>query len=345
VIKLRFPKPVNKPAIRLGLAAILFFVSIFFIKCDGREGTATLPSCTGKPGEILLVIDTTTWNSPFGDSLRSCFMGTVPGLPEREPFFDVVRIVPRAFTDIFKTTGNILVVETDAGKKAGFLEKENLWAKNQLYVKLLANNNQEGGRIIGKNKEYLRSIFLKAGFQRIKKTIAKTVDPEISETTKKTIGIKLKLPKGFSLVKKNSGAIYYRRDLKIGEHSVIQGIMAYKFPYTDTANLFLKNMMDSRDSLTKNLIKGSQEAYFMEIFRLYEPDTLETRIRDFYAKEMKGLWRMNGEFMGGPFFSYFTVDENSGNIYVIDGFVYAPKFTKRRYVRELEAMAQMTDFQ
>lgn len=345
MIRLKFQKQVNTPLSRFFLAIALFVSSLVFLKCDDGGSRASLPPCTGKPGELLIVVDTTTWNSPFGDSLQSCFSGTVPGLPEREPYFDLVRIVPRAFTDIFKTTGNILVIETKKGGKPGFLEKKEVWAKNQLYVKLVASDYAEGARIVGKNKENLRALFLESGFNRLKQSISKSASEEIASTTKRIIGASLKLPKGFNLVTTSDNGIYWRRDRKIGEHSVIQGVIAHKFPYSKTTDLDLAQMMNTRDSLTKKLVKGSKESYYMEIFRLYEPDTAVTEIRNNYVKEMKGLWKMNGEFMGGPYFSYFVIHEPSASIYVLDGFVYAPKFTKRTYIRELEAMAQLTEFQ
>ncbi len=48
--------------------------------------------------------------------------------------------------------------------------------------------------------------------------------------------------------------------------------------------------------------------------------------------------------MGGPFVSYtFTPPANS-DIITVEGFVYAPRFDKRNYVRHLEAILSSINF-
>jgi hypothetical protein len=46
---------------------------------------------------------------------------------------------------------------------------------------------------------------------------------------------------------------------------------------------------------------------------------------------------MENAFMGGPFVSVTTYDERRGMIVTVEGFVFAPKFDKREYLREVEA--------
>ena len=47
---------------------------------------------------------------------------------------------------------------------------------------------------------------------------------------------------------------------------------------------------------------------------------------------------MKNDFMGGPYVHYTFVDEENSRVINLDGFVYAPKFNKREYLRELEAL-------
>jgi hypothetical protein len=57
-----------------------------------------------------------------------------------------------------------------------------------------------------------------------------------------------------------------------------------------------------------------------------------------YGRLIRGLWNMEGDFMGGPFISLSTYDENKKQILTIEGQVFAPKFDKREYLREMEAV-------
>ena len=52
---------------------------------------------------------------------------------------------------------------------------------------------------------------------------------------------------------------------------------------------------------------------------------------------MRGLWKVVGDMMGGPFVSHIRLDEQNQRIVVVEGFVYAPETNKRNYIRRLEA--------
>ena len=46
---------------------------------------------------------------------------------------------------------------------------------------------------------------------------------------------------------------------------------------------------------------------------------------------MRGLWRMQGDMMGGPFVSHTRLDEKNHRVVVAEGFVYA------NFMRRIEA--------
>ena len=71
-------------------------------------------------------------------------------------------------------------------------------------------------------------------------------------------------------------------------------------------------------------------------------DSITVEVKDIavqgaYAMEARGLWRMKGDFMGGPFVSHSMVDTLNNRIVVGEVFVYEPKKLKRRYIRQMEA--------
>ena len=51
------------------------------------------------------------------------------------------------------------------------------------------------------------------------------------------------------------------------------------------------------------------------------------------------MWNMENAFMGGPFVQYAFVDKTEEKLICVDGYVFAPKFEKREFLRELEAIA------
>ncbi|MBR5235704.1 MAG: DUF4837 family protein, partial [Bacteroidaceae bacterium] len=56
-----------------------------------------------------------------------------------------------------------------------------------------------------------------------------------------------------------------------------------------------------------------------------------------YAQVARGLWRVQGDRMGGPFVSHSRVDEVNGRVIVAEAFVYAPESLKRDLMRRMEA--------
>ena len=68
------------------------------------------------------------------------------------------------------------------------------------------------------------------------------------------------------------------------------------------------------------------------------PGVIYFRFRGRQFAETRGLWEVYNDFMGGPFVSHSFYSKDGRYIIVLDGFVYAPKFDKRQYLRQVEAI-------
>jgi hypothetical protein len=63
-----------------------------------------------------------------------------------------------------------------------------------------------------------------------------------------------------------------------------------------------------------------------------------------YASEMRGLWRLEGDFMGGPYISLAELDASNQRVVVAFGYVYAPSKDKRNLLQQVEAMIYSMKF-
>jgi hypothetical protein len=63
-----------------------------------------------------------------------------------------------------------------------------------------------------------------------------------------------------------------------------------------------------------------------------------------FAIETRGLWRLENDFMGGPFVNYTFVNEKNNKVVTIDGYVFAPNKPKRDLLIQLEAIAHSIAF-
>jgi len=65
-----------------------------------------------------------------------------------------------------------------------------------------------------------------------------------------------------------------------------------------------------------------------------------TKIREWVALKLTGLYEKIDESLGGPFVSFTFYDEESSRIYMLDGAVFAPGEDKLQFLRTLELMAR-----
>ncbi|OQB68257.1 MAG: hypothetical protein BWX93_01593 [Bacteroidetes bacterium ADurb.Bin139] len=61
--------------------------------------------------------------------------------------------------------------------------------------------------------------------------------------------------------------------------------------------------------------------------------------------EIRGLWDVKNDFMGGPFVAHCFYDKASQSVVVLEAFVYAPKYPKRNYLRQVESIIYSFEWQ
>ena len=84
-------------------------------------------------------------------------------------------------------------------------------------------------------------------------------------------------------------------------------------------------------------IPGAREGMYMATDSLMTVDVRPINVHGEYAMEARGLWRVKGDFMGGPYVSHARLDKANQRIIVSEIFVYSPDKMKRNLVRQMEA--------
>jgi hypothetical protein len=72
--------------------------------------------------------------------------------------------------------------------------------------------------------------------------------------------------------------------------------------------------------------------------------TLATDFLVEYAVEIRGIWKVHNDFMGGPFVSYTFVNPNNNKIITLYGYVYKPNTEKRDLLRQVETILYSVSF-
>ena len=101
-------KGVVKLAVVLAVAASCFGCKAFRTLGEQRI------NAQGAPYELIVVCDQPEWQGALGDTLRSILTEPVAGLNQREPLFDVLRVLPSGFENLVTRHRNVLQVLVDA---------------------------------------------------------------------------------------------------------------------------------------------------------------------------------------------------------------------------------------
>lgn len=303
------------------------------------DDSQMLSNSTGRSGDLTVVMDSAMWSGHLGGEVRACFQATLEGLPQSEPCFNLIEVNKKNFRQIFKVTRNIIVVETSNKEgKSEYLFKKDIWAKNQSVLLLKAKSKDDAERIILNNCRGIREHFEQEEWKRLQAAFSALSDPSLGRLIEKRIGVKPIIPADYKLALDNNNLLWLRKDFQHQGHHVNMGIIFYKQPYDSVGMLDKKNIIEQRNSRMKS-VKGPVENSYMSTYQEFDPVEREINTGKKYIKELRGLWNMKGAFMGGPFVNYSFVDTTGKVLINVDIYVFAPKFDKREYLRELEAIA------
>ena len=298
----------------------------------------SLPSSSGKYGEVLIVVDTFYQNRKTGEALDQIFFKALEGMPQQEAQFRASTVPPKGFQSILKRSRNILKLSVGKGKKTAINIEEDVWAKDQLLLQITAGSDEDAARILEKNTQTIRNYFNEKEIERLHKQFSNKPQKELMKEVNSKMDIELIVPPGFVKMSEEESGLWLKKEKTIGEHLVLQGISIYSYPY-ETDSVFLNSeMISTRNKFTAANIQGMRDSSYMVVYDEYSPQRTEINLNGVYSVEYRGLWKMENDFMGGPFLHYTFVNEENNKVYHLDGFVYAPKFEKREYLRELEAI-------
>jgi hypothetical protein len=300
------------------------------------ENKRALPNVKGRAYELTIVIEKSQWKDVPGKLLKSVFNKDVNFLPQPEPQFSITHIPHEAFTKIFIHHRNILNVDFGNYKKPLIIYRKDLWAFPQYYVEIRAKNYQDFEEIFNKNKDLLLQYFIEGEKTRMAEHYVKFADKKVINKIKKLYNVDVIIPKGYSLDVDSVDFAWLSHETR----EIQQGIFIYTYPYIDTNTFTADYLVKKRNKFLKKYVPGpSKGSYMTTEMQLPVEFTSFGKNGKYYSKIL-GLWKVENNFMGGPFVSISTVDEKRNRIITIEGWVYYPKKGKRNLMKQLEVICE-----
>ncbi len=309
-----------------------FFAGLFSCSSDSTEMRKNV---TGKAGEMIVVISEQSWNGEPGKVIRETLAQPHLALPQDEPLFDLVNVPHAAFKSIFKSTRNIIQTSISSNvDKEEVRFTDDVWAYPQATVQITAKTPQRFVELFNENKDKIASYFIAAEKERLTMNYKKFYEKGVYNVLDRDFGVTMKVPPGFQIAKEADDFIWYKYETP----EISQGIMFYSYPYVSDSAFTADYQIKVRDSLLKVNVPGPTEGSYMTTQKLIDPVTNAFKHNGNYATEMRGLWRVQNDFMGGPYISIAELDVEKQRVLVAFGYVYAPSKNKRNFLRQVEAM-------
>ena len=300
-----------------------------------RNTKALLPNVSGKAGEVIVVIDRDNWEGNLGNAVRDLLACDCPYLAQKEPLFTLSNVTPTGFADLFKVHRNILIFNIDAqNQEKNVLYRNDVWARPQCVIQVNAADSEEAQVLLAENAERITASIEQAERDRIIANSKLYEEAGLAEVVKEMVGGSPHFSTGYKLKKKTDNFIWIADEKQYTN----QGVFIYKYPAAETENFTVENIIAHRNAILQENVPGMFDNTWMTTSDFVTPSVEFIKFRGHQFAQTRGFWEVHNDFMGGPFVSHSFYGEGAREIIVLEGWVYAPRYDKRQYLRQVESI-------
>lgn len=303
---------------------------LLLVSCSKEQ---IFPQASGRPYEVLVVLDNKTWEAPAGRALFDILDTDVPCLPQSERSFHITQIEPKDLSANFSIFRNIIQVNIDKSQfsRTGMRFSRNKYAMDQIVLTINSPSEDDFQQFCIKHKQEVLDFLTRTEMNRLIKELETKYSKVTYDLAWQVFTCRFYAPKELKAYKKGTQFFWTSNNTASG----LENICMYSYPYEGPETFNKEYMTAKRDSVMKLNLPGEKPGMYMKtdtLCTITKPIVVHNR----YAMEMRGLWYMENDCMGGPFVSHSRVDTETNRVIVVEGFVYAPEKMKRGLIRRLE---------
>lgn len=303
-----------------------------------KDGPIMVPQASGRPYEVLVVMDKTAWEAPEGRALFDVLDTDIPGLPQPERSFHISQVGPKDMNRTLSIFRNIIEVDIDPTQYTMTRMKftRNVYAQDQVILRIRSGSREDFAQYVTEHGQDIIDFFTKMEINRLCRDLQKKYSKLTHDLAKEIFDCELRAPEELKNYKRGKDFFWTTNNTATGMVSLVM----YSYPYEGPETFNKKYILHKRDSVMRINMLGSDPDMFVQT------DTAFTDVRPIvvhhkYAMEARGLWYMRNDGMGGPFVSHSRVDTENNRVVVIEGFVFAPEKMKRGLMRRMEGSLYM----
>ena len=284
------------------------------------------PGRVGPVGEVVAVLTDQQWESSAGEAMLKLFDEPYKRLPQFEPVMDVIAQNPEGFTKFYREFRTVIVGDIedhidykDRGKVTVLYDKH---ANGQLYIKVGAKNEGDFIKTLEERGEQIRDLIHEEEIKRSQIDLRKHRSAKLSASVKKNMEVDMDMINGYYLAETGKDWLWMKKGESQSNPSLAQYMYVYKVPYVDTAAFSMESLIAVRDSILKKHIVDPDGAFMATETRMATyVDTISHKGK--FATIMRGLWKIDKHFEGGPYVSLSFLDSTQTHIITVEGNVYA----------------------
>ena len=300
--------------------------------CKGTKGL--LPSVSGKAGEIIVVMEKPDWEDALGNDVRDLLASDCPWLAQQEPLYSLINITPSNFVDLFKVHRNIILFQVNPQiDTTGIIYKHDVWAAPQVVIQLSAPTSAEAAALLQEKGPMIISSIEQAERDRVIRNTLLYEERPLYQQMADIFGGSPHFPTGYRLRKATEDFAWITDD----KQYVYQDILLYRYP-AEADPFILEKILAHRNEILAQNVPGMVDGSYMTTSEYFPPTLEYLKYRGRDLAQTRGMWEVQNDFMGGPFVSHSFYSPDGSEILVAEAFVYAPKYDKRQYLRQVESI-------
>ncbi len=310
--------------------AIAAFASI---SCDALHSVSSNQvNSQGSPYELIVVCNQPEWEGALGDTLKTILRAEIPYLVQPEPYFSLYRVTHQGYDNLILKHRNIFIINVVPSlDETSIIVQYDVNATPQIIMTLQGPSQEALTEYVSENRELVMRALEAAERDRDIAYGQKFSVAALDKVIKNKFDIDMKIPQGYTLRNEGEDFIWLSYEFPTAS----QGVLLYSYPADGNASLKWEALLEARNSFAAK-IPGPVDGSYMTTFMEVEPDYRLFRSRGRLWAEMRGLWQVEGAYMGGPFVSYSTIDVRTNRVFTVDCYVYSPKLGKRNFLRSVE---------
>lgn len=292
------------------------------------------PTSSGRAYELLVVCDDANWEGVAGRALYDVLDTDVPGLPQPERSFRIMNTTPYGYNATLKMLRNIIKVDIDPSTytQPKFRSEMNVYSNPQAILTIQGPDAESVAEYVTKNGQAIINFFTRAEMNRQIQVLEYQHSDMIYKSVKEMFDCDVWVSGELKSSKRGENFFWAGANAASGD----QNYVIYSYPYKDRRTFTQDFFIQKRDSVMKINIPGAAEGTYMATDARFVT-TRSFMMRGEYIFEARGLWKVKGDMMGGPFVSQSRVDTVNQRVITEEIFIYAPEKLKRNLVRGMEA--------